>query len=108
MQRARSGDLPIIQLYHSSEAVPVPSSPKDEPEEAYSAFSKSQRRWIVALAAAGSFFSPITANVYFPAIPTIAEDLQVSVQAVNLTVTLYLIAQGAEARRGGNSILISV
>lgn len=38
--------------------------------------------------------STLQSNIYFPAIPTIAEDLNVSVELVNLTVTAYLIFQG--------------
>ena len=33
-------------------------------------------------------------NIYFPALPTIAKDLGVSVELVNLSVTSYLIFQG--------------
>lgn len=36
----------------------------------------------------------MASNIYFPAIPTIADDLNVSVELVNLSVTAYLIFQG--------------
>lgn len=38
--------------------------------------------------------STLGSNIYFPALPTIAHDLQVSGELVNLTVTSYLIFQG--------------
>lgn len=38
--------------------------------------------------------SGFASNIYFPALPTIAKDLNVSVELVNLTVTSYLIFQG--------------
>lgn len=38
--------------------------------------------------------STLASNIYFPAIPTIAEDLNVSVELVNLSVTAYFIFQG--------------
>lgn len=38
--------------------------------------------------------SGFASNIYFPALPTIARDLDVSVELVNLTVTSYLIFQG--------------
>lgn len=38
--------------------------------------------------------SGFASNIYFPAIPTIARNLSVSVELVNLTVTSYLIFQG--------------
>lgn len=38
--------------------------------------------------------SGFASNIYFPALPTIAQDLKVSIELVNLTVTSYLIFQG--------------
>lgn len=38
--------------------------------------------------------SGFASNIYFPALPTFASDLNVSVELVNLTVTGYLIFQG--------------
>lgn len=38
--------------------------------------------------------SGFASNIYFPALPTIANDLTVSLELVNLTVTSYLIFQG--------------
>ncbi|KAG5797708.1 hypothetical protein H9Q69_003228 [Fusarium xylarioides] len=61
---------------------------------AYSVFSKNTKRWILALVTAASFVSPMTANIYFPAIPPIAQDLNISVSLVNLTLTSYMIFQG--------------
>lgn len=38
--------------------------------------------------------SGFASNIYFPALPTVSHDLNVSVELVNLTVTSYLIFQG--------------
>lgn len=38
--------------------------------------------------------SPMSANIYFPAIPLLSQDFRVSVSIMNLTVTVYLIFQG--------------
>lgn len=38
--------------------------------------------------------SGFASNIYFPAIPTIAHDLSVSTELINLTVTSYLVFQG--------------
>lgn len=38
--------------------------------------------------------SGFASNIYFPALPAIARDLDVSVELINLTVTSYLIFQG--------------
>ncbi|KAH8681706.1 chloramphenicol resistance protein [Xylariales sp. PMI_506] len=41
-----------------------------------------------------AFISPITANIYFPAIPALAESLEVSTGDINLSLTTYMIFQG--------------
>ncbi|EMD41894.1 hypothetical protein CERSUDRAFT_102285 [Gelatoporia subvermispora B] len=37
---------------------------------------------------------PLTANIYFPAIPVIASAFNKSVELINLTVTVYMVLQG--------------
>ena len=39
-------------------------------------------------------FSPLTANIYFPAIPTISSAFHKSTELINLTVTVYMVVQG--------------
>lgn len=60
----------------------------------YCAFSQKQKRWIIFIAATAGWFSTASSFIYFPAIPFLARDLEVTVQKINLTVTSYLIASG--------------
>lgn len=60
----------------------------------YSAFSRAQKRWIILIAALAGWFSTSSSFIYFPAIPFLANDLHVSTESINLTVTSYLIASG--------------
>ncbi|CAG7925789.1 unnamed protein product [Penicillium olsonii] len=60
----------------------------------YSAFSVAKKRYIVATAAGAGLFSSLSAQIYFPALGTIADDLNVSTSLINLTVTSYMIFQG--------------
>ena len=60
---------------------------------AYSVFSKKQKILIVCLVAVAGFFSPFTAFIYFPALRSIATDFRVSMELMNVTVTVYLIIQ---------------
>ncbi|KAI1646575.1 MFS general substrate transporter [Daldinia loculata] len=60
----------------------------------YSVFSPSMIRWIVFMNCISAFISPITANIYFPAIPALSQDLGVTVAQINLTLTTYMIFQG--------------
>lgn len=104
----------------SQQDVPVeetePKSLAPSVEEPYSIFDRKQKALIITLATIASsctsrvtavqhiyLESPLTngisvsglsSNIYFPALPTIAQDLNVSVELVNLSVTGYLILQG--------------
>ncbi|CAK5272586.1 unnamed protein product [Mycena citricolor] len=63
-------------------------------EEPYSAFTVNEKWAIVLLIATGAFFSPLSANIYFPVIPTIAKAFHKSIELINLTVTLNMVFQG--------------
>jgi multidrug resistance protein len=60
----------------------------------YTTFLPAQKRMIIFLVAAAGFFSPFSAFIYFPALDSIASTLHVSIQLMNLTVTMYLVVQG--------------
>jgi hypothetical protein len=64
------------------------TSASDKP---YSVFTPWQKRFIILAASTGSFISPLTSNIYFPALPTIASDLHVSITQINLTITTYMV-----------------
>ena len=57
----------------------------------YSYFSLRARNFIATVASISTFFSPLTASIYFPALNAIASELNVSNTLVNLTVTTYMV-----------------
>ncbi|KAI1177009.1 chloramphenicol resistance protein [Nemania sp. FL0916] len=59
----------------------------------YTVFSPGMKRFIVGMNAFSAFISPMTANIFFPAIPTLSRDLGVGVDQVNLALTTYMILQ---------------
>lgn len=61
-------------------------------EEVYTVFSRGEITVIAILASISTFFSPLTASIYFPALNTISTDLGVSNTLVNLTVTTYMVS----------------
>ncbi|KAH8812155.1 major facilitator superfamily domain-containing protein [Xylogone sp. PMI_703] len=73
-------------------AVRSPTAPAPEPP--YSIFDKRQKALIITIVSTAATFSGFASNIYFPALPTIANDLNVSIELVSLTVTSYLIFQG--------------
>jgi MFS family permease len=74
-----------------------------QPSSPYSAFTTTQKRWIVAIVAFTGGFSSLTSFIYFPAIPFLAADLAVSTEQINLTVTAYLIMSGIFPSVVGNA-----
>ncbi|KAI0021603.1 chloramphenicol resistance protein [Xylariomycetidae sp. FL0641] len=59
----------------------------------YSIFTHRMKWWIVGMNCLSAFISPMTANIYFPAIPAIAESLDQSIGNINLTITTYMVFQ---------------
>lgn len=57
----------------------------------YSIFSKAQKRYIIFTASWAGFFSPLSSQIYFPALNTLANDLHVSNSLINLTLTSYMV-----------------
>ncbi|RDW74906.1 MFS general substrate transporter-1 [Coleophoma cylindrospora] len=60
----------------------------------HSVFTRSQRICITIMVTLGSFFSPLSGQIYFPAIPDIAKDYHTTTARINLTITTYMILQG--------------
>lgn len=60
----------------------------------YSVFSKAQKRYVVFTASWAGFFSPLSSQIYFPALNTLAQDLNVSLSLINLTLTSYMVGHG--------------
>lgn len=64
------------------------------PEAAFSIWSPKEKRLIILTASIAAFFSPVSAQIYFPALNTIAKDLSVSNTLINLTITTYMVSPG--------------
>ena len=65
--------------------------PPPQPEPNYSIFTKNEKRFIVFMASMAAFFSPVSSNIFFPALNTLALNLHVSDSLINLTITTYLV-----------------
>lgn len=90
-------DLPADQQPASEHPVASPS-PNGDPSQAvpprYSSFTLWEKRLIVLGASLAAFFSPLTAQIYFPALNILQQDFHVTSSQINLTVTTYMILQG--------------
>ncbi|KAI9889865.1 MAG: hypothetical protein M1814_004700 [Vezdaea aestivalis] len=56
-------------------------------------FTRGQKRYITFMVSWGGLFSSISANIYLPALNTLAIHLHVSSELINLTITSYMIFQ---------------
>ncbi|TVY15282.1 Itaconate transport protein, partial [Lachnellula arida] len=64
-------------------------------EPVFSIYSVNEQRFLVFLAGLAALFSPLSANVYYSALNTLATHFDTSLSNINLTITTYLIFQGA-------------
>lgn len=87
MVLSRSETVPQDAILESS----LEASPEEEP---YSIYTKHEKWFIVTMVAIAGLYSPLPANIYFPAIPTLAVEFGESIEALNQSVTTYLIFQG--------------
>lgn len=64
---------------------------QDNTQEPFSVFTNIQKRMIVLIAALTTLLPPLTGSTYYPVIPTMAHDLNVSVSDIGYTITAYLV-----------------
>lgn len=67
----------------SSVAPPVP----------YTLFTTIQKRTLIIVLVLTMLASPLTATIYLPLLPSLAQHFRTSIQAINLTITIYIIFQ---------------
>jgi MFS family permease len=63
-------------------------------EKPYTSFSLPQKWFIVGMATAASFFSPLSGQIYYPVLPILAQNYHLSETLINISVTTYMIFQG--------------
>ncbi|KAK4140017.1 major facilitator superfamily domain-containing protein [Dichotomopilus funicola] len=66
----------------------------DSSQTPYTTWTARNRTALVCLLGYLALASSLTANIYFPLLELLAERYRVSTQAVNLTITLYMVFQG--------------
>ncbi|KAF2030720.1 MFS general substrate transporter [Setomelanomma holmii] len=84
------------QITLDDKALPAdPEAPKADPvAPLHTVFTRRQRLFICIMTTLASFFSPLSGQIYFPAIPDIAREYDTSIGHINLTITTYMILQG--------------
>ncbi|CAM1507776.1 Fc.00g046240.m01.CDS01 [Cosmosporella sp. VM-42] len=71
-----------------------PPEPPESPQPPHSVFTKWQRIIYVYIASVAAFASPVSSSIYYPAMSTLAKDLDTSLTNISLTITMYMVFQG--------------
>lgn len=77
----------------SSKLSSLEPRPAKAQEPPYTAFSITQQRVTIALVTLAALASPLTAILYLPLVPHLAAHFAVSIQRINLTITVYIVFQ---------------
>ncbi|KAL2840731.1 major facilitator superfamily domain-containing protein [Aspergillus pseudodeflectus] len=65
------------------------------PSQNYSVFTTAQKRFIVVMVTLAAFVSPLSAQIYYPVMPMLADTYGFNSMApINLTITTYMLLQG--------------
>lgn len=71
----------------------IESTPSDPSAVPYTTSTKAHKRLITVILTSTMLASPLTATIYLPLLPLLAKHFHVSIQAINLTITLYIVFQ---------------
>ncbi|KAJ5960786.1 uncharacterized protein N7479_007936 [Penicillium vulpinum] len=66
----------------------------DELGPLYSVLPNGEKTFVIMTGSFAALISPLSSSIYLPALPSLANDMDVSVSLINLTITTYLIFQG--------------
>lgn len=81
----------VIEETGETSSTKVDDEPQPKP---YSSITRSRLRQFQLLLGLATITSPLTATIYFPLLPLLRKHFETSAQAINLTLTIYIIFQG--------------
>jgi multidrug resistance protein len=82
-----------IPMSLSNPVVDTTSIDASPSEVRYTSFNGQEKRLLTLLLGLATITSPLTATIYFPLLPLLREHFHTSAQAINLTLTIYIIFQ---------------
>lgn len=81
----------------SNDHDPLPSPP------VYTVLSE-KKIFTMLIATSVNFLSPVSADIYYPALGSVAKDLNVSQSKLNLTITSYMVRSSSRYRTDDTDI----
>ena len=88
--------MPIDKAPSESASPKLAAGAEDGPLDAplpYTVFTRSHKRLLTTILILTMLASPLTATIYLPLLPLLAKQFNVSVQSIDLTITIYVIFQ---------------
>lgn len=64
---------------------------KGEPSAPFTILSERHKKWTIAITSLVTFVSPVSANIYYPALNEMARELGVTSSKINLTITAFMV-----------------
>ncbi|VBB71318.1 Putative protein of unknown function [Podospora comata] len=84
-----------VEIALSEAGCDKPVSEKtDSQQELYHAFARREKRLMVWIVSFAGLFSPLSSNIYFPALGAISSHVKTELAMISLTVTVYMAVQG--------------
>lgn len=66
-----------------------PTQPSQEPP--HTILTEKEKIFTIIMASFAAFISPVSSSIYYPALNSLAHDLNVTVSTMNLTITVYMV-----------------
>ena len=85
--------IPNPSLLHNAAPSDPPRPPLSGFPTPYTTFTRRQKRRLTIILVFTMLASPLTATIYLPLLPILATHFNVSHQAINLTITIYIVFQ---------------
>jgi len=63
----------------------------------YTMLTEKEKIFAIIIASFPAFISPVSASIYYPALNSLARDLNVTVSTINLTITVYMVSHSASS-----------
>ena len=84
---------PFTETPTSASPPKLESCATHPPRPFYTTFTPKEKRFLTLLLGLTTITSPLTATIYFPLLPLLSTHYHASAQAINLTITIYIIFQ---------------
>lgn len=89
-------DIKFDQKNQISSSGPITDNAPSESTPApipYTTFTRNEKRLLTVLLGFATTTSPLTATIYFPLLPLLRTHFHTSAQAINLSITMYIVFQ---------------